>query len=73
MKIRQLTVAIGAEISGVNLGDASRDDGLFAEIKAALLKHRVLFMVAYGGGLRLSEACGRRTSDIDRAGRSAPA
>ena len=44
MKIRQLTVAIGAEISGVNLGDASRDDGLFAELKAALLKHRVLFL-----------------------------
>ncbi len=44
MKIRQLTVSIGAEISGVNLGDASRDDGLFAELKAALLKHRVLFL-----------------------------
>ena len=44
MKIRQLTVAIGAEISGVNLGDASRDDGLFAEVKAALLRHRVLFL-----------------------------
>ena len=44
MKIRQLTVAIGAEISGVNLGNASRDDSLFAELKAALLKHRVLFL-----------------------------
>ncbi len=44
MKVEQLTCAIGAEISGVNLGDASRDDGLFAEIKAHLLKHKVLFL-----------------------------
>jgi taurine dioxygenase len=28
----------------VNLGDAARDDALFAEIKAALLKHKVLFL-----------------------------
>ncbi|MCY1411619.1 Alpha-ketoglutarate-dependent taurine dioxygenase [compost metagenome] len=44
MKVEQLTCAIGAEISGVNLGDAARDDGLFAEIKALLLKHKVLFL-----------------------------
>ncbi|MCY1281291.1 Alpha-ketoglutarate-dependent taurine dioxygenase [compost metagenome] len=44
MKVEQLTCAIGAEISGVNLGDASRDDSLFAEIKALLLKHKVLFL-----------------------------
>ena len=43
MKIRQITPAIGAEISGVNLGVAARDPALFAEIRAALLKHRVLF------------------------------
>src|SRR5262249_38051305 len=29
-------------------------------------KHRALFMAAYAGGLRLSEACGLRTTDIDR-------
>ncbi|MDE3738953.1 TauD/TfdA dioxygenase family protein [Metapseudomonas resinovorans] len=44
MKVEQLTCAIGAEISGVNLGHASRDDGLFAEIKALLLQHKVLFL-----------------------------
>lgn len=44
MKVERLTVCIGAEISGVNLGDASRDDGLFAELRALLLKHRVLFL-----------------------------
>ena len=43
MKIRQITPAIGAEISGVNLGEAARDPALFAEIRAALLRHRVLF------------------------------
>ena len=44
MRIEQLTPAIGAEISGVNLGDAARDADLFAEVKAALLKHRVIFL-----------------------------
>ena len=44
MKIQALTCAIGAEIQGVNLADAARDDGLFAEIRAALLRHRVLFL-----------------------------
>ncbi|MFC5694651.1 TauD/TfdA dioxygenase family protein, partial [Pseudomonas sp. GCM10022186] len=44
MKVEQLTCAIGAEISGVNLGDAARDESLFAEIKALLLQHKVLFL-----------------------------
>lgn len=44
MKIQALTCAIGAEIQGVNLAEAARDDGLFAEIRAALLRHRVLFL-----------------------------
>ncbi|CAD6517710.1 Alpha-ketoglutarate-dependent taurine dioxygenase [Paraburkholderia hiiakae] len=44
MKVEQLTYAIGAELTGVNLADAVHDDGLFAEIRAALLKHRVLFL-----------------------------
>ncbi|KAI5935394.1 Coiled-coil and C2 domain-containing protein 2A [Manis javanica] len=42
-QIRQITPAIGAEISGVHLGDAARDAALFADIRAALLTHRVLF------------------------------
>lgn len=44
MKVEQLTACIGAEISGVSLGDASRDEGLFAELRALLLKHRILFL-----------------------------
>ena len=44
MRVEQLTCNIGAELSGVNLADAIHDDGLFAEIRAQLLKHRVLFL-----------------------------
>src|ERR1700755_419372 len=44
MRVEQLTCAIGAELVGVNLADAVDDDGLFAEIRAALLEHRVLFL-----------------------------
>ena len=43
IKVERLTACIGAEVSGVSLGDASRDASLFAEIKDLLLKHRVLF------------------------------
>lgn len=44
MQVEQLSPAIGAELSGVRLGDAAHDAVLFAEIKALLLKHRVLFL-----------------------------
>jgi taurine dioxygenase len=43
LKVEPLTCTIGAEIGNVNLGVASRDSGLVAEIRALLLKHRVLF------------------------------
>jgi taurine dioxygenase len=43
LQVEQLTCAIGAEIGNVNLGVASRDPGLMAEIRALLLEHRVLF------------------------------
>ncbi|CAB3810854.1 TauD/TfdA dioxygenase family protein [Paraburkholderia fynbosensis] len=44
MLVEQLNNAIGAELVGVRLADAIHDDGLFAEIRANLLKHRVLFL-----------------------------
>ncbi|RKE39606.1 taurine dioxygenase [Paraburkholderia sp. BL23I1N1] len=44
MRVEQLTNAIGAEVVDVKLADAIHDDGLFAEIRANLLKHRVLFL-----------------------------
>ena len=43
IKVEQLTCSIGAELSNVNLGVASRDPALVAEIKSYLLKHKVLF------------------------------
>ena len=44
IRVEPLTGAIGAELLDVDLGEASRDDGLFAEIKALLLEHKVLFL-----------------------------
>ena len=43
IRVEQLTCAIGAELSNVNLGDASRDPNLVAEIRQLLLRHKVLF------------------------------
>jgi taurine dioxygenase len=43
IKVEPMTCAIGAEVSNVHLGIASRDDALMAEIRALLLKHKVLF------------------------------
>ena len=44
IKVEPLTASIGAELFDVNLGDASRHPALAAEIKALLLKHKVLFL-----------------------------
>src|SRR5574340_1315804 len=44
IEVEPLTCTIGAELHGVDLGEASRDDGLFAQMKALLLKHKVLFL-----------------------------
>lgn len=44
MKIEKLTTHIGAEVSGIDLADAARNDDLFAEIRAALLEHKALFL-----------------------------
>jgi len=44
IKIEPLTCSLGAEISGVDLGDAARDDALYEEIHALLLQYKVLFL-----------------------------
>ncbi len=41
--VEPLSCAIGAELRQVNLGVASRDSAMMAEIRALLLKYRVLF------------------------------
>ena len=43
IKVEPLTCAIGAEVSNVHLGVAARTPELMVEIRALLLKHRVLF------------------------------
>jgi taurine dioxygenase len=43
IRVEPLTCSIGAELGNVNLGAAAEDDGLMAEIRALLLKHRVVF------------------------------
>ena len=43
LKIELVAPALGAEISNISLASAVEDDDLFAEIRALLLKHKVLF------------------------------
>lgn len=44
MQIKPLNCAIGAELTGLRLSDVVHDEALFAEIRQALFKHRVLFL-----------------------------
>jgi taurine dioxygenase len=44
MRVDKLTCGIGAEVIGASLADASRDAGLFAEVRGLLLEHKVLFL-----------------------------
>jgi len=43
-RVQPLTATIGAELFDVDLGEVSRDDALFAELRALLLRHKVLFL-----------------------------
>lgn len=43
IKVEPLTCAIGAELGNVDLGIASRDPALVSEIRALLLRYKVLF------------------------------
>jgi taurine dioxygenase len=43
LHLSPLTCSIGALIEGVSLADAAKDNALFAQIKALLLQHKVLF------------------------------
>ena len=43
IRVEPLTCAIGAELGNIDLGAASRDADLVAEVRALLLKHKVLF------------------------------
>ncbi|MER6938547.1 TauD/TfdA family dioxygenase [Nocardioides sp. NPDC127514] len=41
--VEPLTCSIGAELSGVDLAEVAHDDALFGELKALLLRHKVVF------------------------------
>src|SRR6516225_136832 len=43
MQVSPLTAIIGAEVSGVDLGEVAHSDELFAQLKGLLLDHKVLF------------------------------
>ncbi|WP_027778805.1 TauD/TfdA dioxygenase family protein [Paraburkholderia caledonica] len=65
MHVEPLTCAIGAELVGVNLADAIHDNGLFSEIRAALLKHRVLFLRGQNISRAEHVAFARRFGDLE--------
>ncbi|HST97384.1 MAG TPA: TauD/TfdA family dioxygenase [Geodermatophilus sp.] len=44
IEVIPLTATIGAELRNVSLAEASRDADLFAELRALLLQHKVLFV-----------------------------
>ena len=44
VRAEPMTVAIGALVTNVDLADASRDAALFAEMRALLIRYRVLFL-----------------------------
>lgn len=44
IQLDELTPSIGAQLLNVNLGDAARDDALAGELRALLLKYKVLFL-----------------------------
>jgi len=43
IEVERLTASIGAELSNVDLAEVAKSDDLFAEVKALLLQHKVLF------------------------------
>jgi len=65
MHIEQLTCAIGAEVSGVNLADAVHNDDLFEQLRAQLLKHRVLFLRDQNISRAEHVAFARRFGDLE--------
>jgi len=44
MRVEPLTAHIGAELVGVDLAEAVRNDDLFGAVREALLRHKVLFL-----------------------------
>jgi taurine dioxygenase len=65
MRVEKLTCGIGAELIGADLGAASRDAGLFGEIKTLLLEHKVLFARAQAMTRAEHVAFARRFGELE--------
>lgn len=63
--VRPLTCAIGAELEGLHLGDAARDDALFAAVRGLLLRHKVLFLRRQTLARAQHVAFARRFGDLE--------
>jgi len=64
LTIAPLTCAIGAEVTNINLGAASRDPAVMQDIRAALLRHKVLFFRDQKLTLDQHEAFGRQFGEL---------
>jgi taurine dioxygenase len=65
MRVEQLTCSIGAELFEINVRDAIHDDALFAEIRAQLVRHRVLFLRDQNISKAEHVAFARRFGDLE--------
>ena len=65
MRVEPLTTHIGAEISGVDLAEAARNDDLFGSLRELLLKHKVLFLRDQAIGRADHVAFARRFGDLE--------
>jgi len=65
IKVEPLTCAIGAELVNVDLGVASRDTALVAEIRKLLLQYRVLFFRNQGMSRAEHVAFARHFGDLE--------
>jgi taurine dioxygenase len=65
VKVQPLTCHIGAELSGVSLAEAARNDDLFGAIRAELLKHKVLFLLDQNLARADHSAFARRFGELE--------
>jgi taurine dioxygenase len=65
MRVEKLTSHIGAEIHGVDLAEAARNDDLFGALREALLAHKVLFLRDQAIGKANHIAFARRFGELE--------
>jgi taurine dioxygenase len=65
MRVEKLTSHIGAQIHGVDLAEAARNDDLFGALREALLAHKVLFLRDQAIGKANHVAFARRFGELE--------